>query len=368
MPFTTEEQQRYARHFVLQEIGPGGQEKLRSSKVLVIGAGALGGTALLYLAAAGVGTLGVAEFDRVELSNLQRQTLYTVSDVGRDKLDAAVAAIRARNPHVTVVPHRGRVTPETLPALLKPYDFVLDCTDRFETKFLINDACVLGRKPYCHAGVLRFEGQVLTYLPGKGPCLRCLLGNVPTGAPTCAESGVLGAVTGVVGSLQALEAIKYLLGVGDLLVGRVFRFDGLTMEARVSPFPHRDPECPVCGEHPTVRDLTSPGVREQYEPAGCETEVPAREMDFRTFLQTRTESDLLLDAREEGLRKFGGIPGSLPYPADDGGLPTDRRIFVYCQTGEKSASLVRRLNARGLDAYNLTGGFRAYLRLDDGTS
>ncbi len=368
MPFTAEEQERYARHFVLREIGPDGQEKLRSSKVLVIGAGALGGTALLSLAASGVGTLGIAEFDRVELSNLQRQTLYTASDVGRDKLDAAVEALQARNPYVTVRPHHGRVTPENLPALLEPYDFVLDCTDRFETKFLINDACVLERKPYCHAGVIRFEGQVLTYLPGRGPCLRCLLGSVPAGSPTCAESGVLGAVTGVIGSLQALEAIKYLLGIGNPLVGRVFRFDGLTMETRVAPFPHRNPDCPVCGENPTVHSLIQPGVREQYEVSICGTEEPARETDFRTFFRTRTESDLLLDARETELRKFGGIPGSLPYPATDEGLPKDRRIFVYCQTGEKSAELVRRLTARGYDAYNLAGGFRAYLRLDDSMS
>lgn len=246
---------RYDRHLVLREIGAEGQERLRASKVLMIGAGGLGSAAGFYLAAAGVGTIGVADCDAVELSNLQRQIIHRESSVGMAKTASAARAIRELNPEVEVRVHEGRVDAENILDILAPYDFILDCTDRFESKFLVNDACVLSKKPYSHAGVVRFEGQAMTYVPGKGPCLRCLLGGVPTGAPTCAQVGVLGAVVGVMGSTQAIEAVKYLLGTGELLTGRVLRFDGLNMRTRVAGIPHADPDCAVCGGNPAIRSL-----------------------------------------------------------------------------------------------------------------
>ena len=247
---------RYDRHLVLREIGPEGQGRLRSSKVLMIGAGGLGSAAGLYLAAAGVGTIGIADCDAVDLSNLQRQVIHRMDSVGKPKTASAARAIGKLNPEVEVICHDGRVTAENAQDLIESYDFILDCTDRFESKFLVNDACVLAQKPYSHAGVVRFEGQVMTYVPGQGPCLRCLLGDVPdpADAPTCAQVGVLGAMVGVMGSIQALEAVKVLLGIGEPLVGKVWCLDGLTMKTRLAALP-ADPDCAVCGSHPTIVSL-----------------------------------------------------------------------------------------------------------------
>lgn len=253
---TEEQAERYSRHFVLREIGASGQERLLQSKVLVIGAGALGSSALMYLTAAGIGTVGIADYDRVEASNLQRQIIHGIKDVGKEKVLSAAETIKERNPDVAVRLHPEKMTAENIQGVIAQYDFILDCTDRFESKFLINDACVLSHKAYSHAGVVRFEGQVMTYVPGQGPCLRCLLGKVPPNTLTCAQAGVLGAVTGVVGSLQALETVKYLLGIGELLVGKVLSFDGLTMRIRVTDIPHSNPDCGVCGEHPVIRTLS----------------------------------------------------------------------------------------------------------------
>lgn len=266
---TEEQAQRYSRHFVLREIGVGGQKRLLQSKVLVIGAGGLGSNAIMQLAAAGVGVLGIADCDRVDLSNLQRQTIHRTKDVGTEKVLSAKQAVEELNPDVTVQLHSERMTADNIQSVIEQYDFVLDCTDRFETKFLINDACVLSEKPYSHAGAVRFEGQAVTYVPGKNaPCLRCLLGGVPPleDTLTCSQAGVLGAVTGVIGSIQAMEAVKFLLGRGELLVGRVLRFDGLTMGMRVVETPNADKHCAVCGEKPTILSLAD--NREEYE-AGC---------------------------------------------------------------------------------------------------
>ena len=247
---------RYDRHLVLREIGAEGQARLRASKVLMIGAGGLGSAAGLYLAAAGVGTIGIADCDGVDLSNLQRQIIHRMDSVGKPKTASAARAIGELNPEVEVICFDERVTTENARELIEPYDFILDCTDRFESKFLVNDACVLSKKPYCHAGVTRFEGQVMTYVPGQGPCLRCLLGVVPdpANAPTCAQVGVLGAAVGIMGSIQALEAVKVLLGIGEPLTGKVWRFDGLTMKTRLVTLP-ADPDCAVCGHHPTILSL-----------------------------------------------------------------------------------------------------------------
>lgn len=269
MIFSEEQLERYSRHFVLREIGVSGQKRLLASKVLVIGAGALGSSALMYLAAAGVGTLGIADDDIVETSNLQRQIIHNADNVGMKKVLSAEQSVKKLNSDVTVNLHCERMTADNIQSIISDYDFIIDGTDRFESKFLINDACVLSQKPYSHAGAVRFEGQLMTYVPGQGPCLRCILENVPPKetALTCSQAGVLGAVTGVLGSLQALEAIKYLLGIGELFVGKVLHFDGLTMQFRIVKIPESNPDCAVCGNRPTILNLID--NKEEYEESVC---------------------------------------------------------------------------------------------------
>lgn len=269
MIFSEEQLERYSRHFVLREIGVSGQKRLLASKVLVIGAGALGSSTLMYLAAAGVGTLGIADYDTVETSNLQRQIIHNAGNVGIKKTLSAEHTVKSLNSDVTVKLHSERMTADNIQSIISDYDFIIDGTDRFESKFLINDACVLSQKPYSHAGAVRFEGQLMTYVPGKGPCLRCILENVPPVETTltCSQAGVLGAVTGVLGSLQALEAIKYLLGIGELLVGKVLHFDGLTMQFRNVKLSESNPDCPVCGNRPTITSLID--NKEEYKESVC---------------------------------------------------------------------------------------------------
>lgn len=238
--------ERYSRNVALRELGERGQEALRRAGVLVIGAGGLGSPAALYLAAAGVGVLGIADSDAVELSNLQRQILHTAADLGRAKVDSAQEKLSALNGDVCVVPHHLRVSAENAAALIAPYDFVLDCTDGKDSKLVINDACVRAQKPFCHAGVVRFQGQVMTWLPGKGPCCRCTVYAAPEALPTAREVGVIGAAAGVLGCMQALEAIKVLTGAGEPLAGRMLLFDALEMDTRVITLP-RHTDCPVCG-------------------------------------------------------------------------------------------------------------------------
>lgn len=254
MPIFSEAQmRRYKRHLTLTEVGFKGQRKLLASRVLVVGAGGLGSPALYYLAAAGVGTLGIVEGDTVDDSNLQRQILHFTADVGRPKLESAREKIAQINPDVKVVGHAGWLNAANALGIIRSYDFVLDGTDNFAAKFLVNDACVLAGVPFSHAGILRFEGQALTVVPGKGRCYRCLFREPPPpgAVPSCAEAGVLGAIAGVMGTLQATEALKYLLGKGDLLVDRLLIFDALAMRFREIKG-KRDPECAVCGDAPTI--------------------------------------------------------------------------------------------------------------------
>lgn len=249
MALTEEQTRRYARNILMRELGPEGQEKLLASRVLVIGAGGLGSPAALYLAAAGVGHIGIADSDKVELSNLQRQLLHGTGDIGRPKVFSAADSLSRLNPELKVEAHPVFVDEDNIGALIAHYDFVLECTDNFSTKFLINDACVRAGKPFCHGSVLRFFGQVMTWVPGQGPCYRCMFREPPPeSAATCAsQAGVFGAVCGVIGSLQAMEAAKYLLGVGELLTGTLLSFDGLDMEFQRISFPECDPDCPACG-------------------------------------------------------------------------------------------------------------------------
>ena len=251
---TTEQIQRYSRHLILKDVGVAGQKKLLESKVLVIGAGGLGAPALLYLAAAGIGTIGIADADTVDLSNLQRQIIHTTADVGKSKADSAAEKIHALNPDVHVNVYHEYVQADHILDLIRDYDFIIDGTDNFPSKFLINDACVIGKKPYSHAGIIRFTGQTMTYVPGKGPCYRCVFRDLPPkGAiPSCSEAGVIGALAGVIGSLQAMEAIKYLLGIGELLTGKLLTYDALSMKFHTIQLPDHVADCPVCGDHPTI--------------------------------------------------------------------------------------------------------------------
>ena len=253
MELTQEQRERYSRHITLKDVGLSGQIKLLESKILIVGAGGLGSPAALYLAAAGVGTLGIADADEVDLSNLQRQVIHSVKDIGRNKTDSAADRIRALNPDVRVNALQLRVTPENVDALIKDYDFILDCTDNFASKYLLNDACVQAGKPFCHAGILRYSGQLMTYVPGQGPCLRCVFGDPPPegSSPTCRETGILGAVPGVIGCLQAMEAIKYVAGTGELLTGSLLMYDALHQEFQKLPV-RRDRKCPVCSDRRTV--------------------------------------------------------------------------------------------------------------------
>ena len=257
MALSDEQLERYSRHITLKEIGVRGQKKLLRSKVLIIGAGGLGAPAAMYLAAAGVGTIGIADCDNVELSNLQRQIIHTTDDVGKSKVSSAAETIRALNPDVTVKTYKEYVNSSNIAEMIADYDFIIDGADNFPTKFLINDACVLGRKPFCHAGILRFEGQLMTYVPDEGPCYRCVFESPPPkdAVPSCREAGVIGAMAGIIGSMQALEAVKYITGKGELLIGSMLIFDGLKMEWRKVRLPRRNPSCPVCGDAPRITKL-----------------------------------------------------------------------------------------------------------------
>ena len=256
MEFTEERMERYSRHILLKEVGVDGQRRLWNSKVLVIGAGGLGSPVALYLAAAGVGTLGIADGDAVELSNLQRQIIHFSEDIGTPKALSAEKKVRRINPDVQVRVHPQFVRADNIRSLIEQYDFVIDGTDNFSAKFLINDACVFSGKPYSHGGILMFNGQTMTILPGKSACYRCVFPAPPPPGlvPTCSQAGVLGAVAGMLGTIQAAEALKFVTGAGEPLANALLTFDALDMVFRKIPL-KRNPECPVCGEHPTILEL-----------------------------------------------------------------------------------------------------------------
>jgi molybdopterin-synthase adenylyltransferase len=268
--FTEERLQRYSRHIILKEVGVEGQERLYAARVLIIGAGGLGSPAALYLAAAGVGTLGIADADCVDLSNLQRQVIHHTNDVGRAKVESAAAKMRAINPDVTVHSHQTFVSAENIGQLVAGYDFVIDGTDNFAAKFLINDACVLGNVPYSHGGILRFQGQTMTVVPRRSACYRCIFEKPPPkgAVPTCSQAGVLGAIAGMLGTIQAAEAIKYIVGAGHVLADTLLTFDSLEMNFRKVAL-RQNPRCPVCGQHPTITELF-----DEEPPAACDLKRP----------------------------------------------------------------------------------------------
>lgn len=256
MSLTEEQMERYSRHIILEQVGGAGQEKLLASKVLIIGAGGLGAPAAVYLAAAGVGTLGMVDGDKVDLSNLQRQIIHYTPDVGKDKVFSAESKIRAINPDVKVRTYNMRLKADNIREIIREYDFIIDGTDNFPAKFLINDACYFEKKPFSHAGILQFDGQLITVLPGQTTCYRCIFGAPPPAnvVPSCSQAGVLGVLAGVVGSLQATEAIKYLLGIGELLTSGLLTYNALTMQFRKIKLA-RNPDCPLCGKKPQITEL-----------------------------------------------------------------------------------------------------------------
>ncbi|MEI6809342.1 MAG: molybdopterin-synthase adenylyltransferase MoeB [bacterium] len=256
MSLTEQQIERYSRHIILQEVGGKGQEKLLAGRVLIIGAGGLGSPAALYLAAAGVGTIGLADGDVVDLTNLQRQIAHATADVGRTKVESAAAKCRAINPDVTVRLHAAHIKADNALAIMKDYDFVIDGTDNFAAKFLVADACHFAGRPYSHAGILRFEGQAMTVIPDKTGCYRCLFREPPPPnvVPSCSQAGVLGVLAGIMGTIQAAEAVKYLLGIGELLTNRLLVMNALKMSFREVGF-KRNPACPLCGSNPTITML-----------------------------------------------------------------------------------------------------------------
>lgn len=265
--FTNEMMERYSRHIILKEVGVKGQMKLLNAKVLVVGTGGLGAPAAMYLGAAGVGTIGLVDFDTVDLSNLQRQIIHQTKDVGKPKVQSGKETINEMNPDVNVVTYNEWIRADNILDIIndQDYDFIIDGTDNFPAKFLINDACVMAKKPFSHAGIIRFQGQTMTYVPGEGPCYRCVFKNPPPpdAVPTCRQAGVLGVMGGIIGTIQASEALKYILGLGHLLTGSLLTYDALNMDFRKVKLGEVK-DCAVCGEHPTITKLID------YEQTACD--------------------------------------------------------------------------------------------------
>ncbi len=374
---TNDEVARYSRHLIMPEVGMEGQLRLKAARALCIGAGGLGSPVALYLAAAGVGTIGIVDFDAVDYSNLQRQIIHGTPDVGRSKLESAKTRLNALNPEVQVVTHEMALSSHNALALFADYDLVIDGTDNFPTRYLVNDACVLERKPNVYGSISRFEGQASVFAATDGPCYRCMFPEPPPPGlvPSCAEGGVLGILPGVVGTLQATEAIKLILGVGESLVGRFLLFDALKMRFRELKV-RKDPDCPVCGTHPTVIQLidyeqfcgvapVTPAVATSSE---VQDEVTVEQLKTRL---ERQDAFLLLDVREPQEFQICRIPGSVLIPLGDlssrlSEVEGRDDIVVHCKSGVRSGKAVRLLREAGYSqARNLKGGILAWIdRID----
>jgi adenylyltransferase/sulfurtransferase len=374
---SNEEVQRYSRHMILPEVGPDGQRRIKAGRVLCVGAGGLGSPAALYLAAAGVGTVGVIDFDAVDLSNLQRQILHGTPDVGRSKLQSAKDRITALNPHVKVESYETALTSKNALEIFKEYDVILDGTDNFATRYLVNDACVLLNKPNAYGSIFRFEGQASVFATKGGPCYRCLYPEPPPPGlvPSCAEGGVLGVLPGIIGTIQATESIKLLLGAGETLVGRLLLYDAWRMRFRELKL-RRDVDCPVCGDHPTVRELIDYDQFCGVAPAQTQAAAPAVPPDFETtVLDLKRALDsgkepFILDVREPQEYQICRIPGSVLVPLGQVGSRVQeiakaaegRPIVVHCKMGGRSAKAVQLLRQQGLErAQNLKGGILAWI-------
>jgi len=359
------ERERYQRHLTLVEIGAAGQEKLKAARVLVVGAGGLGSPAALYLAAAGCGTLGLLDCDRVELSNLQRQVLFDSSAIARSKAEAGRERLASLNPEIRVVAHALELKAANVRAVFKDYDLVLDGTDRLATRYLVNDACVILGLPLVSAAIHRFEGQIMTYVPGQGPCYRCVFPQAPEGGvANCAQAGVLGVLPGVLGTLQATEAIKLITGVGDPLIGRLLTYDALEMrfhEFRVA----RRPDCAVCGTAPTITEPRDPAAPSPDAVAGAVRRITAGALN-ELLRDARAPAPRLVDVREVHEFSAGHLEGSVNIPL--GELPRrlaeiaphDAPVFI-CRSGGRSLAACQLALRAGVAApANLEGGLLAW--------
>ena len=361
MTLSDSERARYSRHLILPEVGERGQLALQASSVLVVGAGGLGSPVLLYLAAAGVGRIGVVDFDRVDATNLHRQVLYGTSDVGERKLDAAVRKLRDLNGDIAIEPHHIALNRENAMELLARYDVVIDGTDNFATRYLVNDACVLLGKPNVYGSIFRFEGQVSVFDATRGPCYRCLYPDPPPPhlVPSCAEGGVLGVLPGVVGTLQATEAIKLIVGAGEPLIGRMLLFDALAATFRTLRL-RKDPNCKICGEQPSITALVD---YEEFCNPVTYPEITATELNERL---SRGDDLTVVDVRESYEWAADHLHGAQHVPLSQfqqqyTSIPQDREIVVYCKMGGRSARAQEFLLANGYTRVaNLTGGVLAW--------
>ncbi|MDR1498083.1 MAG: molybdopterin-synthase adenylyltransferase MoeB [Puniceicoccales bacterium] len=374
MPLAHEILHRYSRHIRLPQIGELGQQRLLNARVLLIGLGGLGSPAALYLAAAGVGTLGLADFDEVATHNLQRQILFREADVGTAKLTAALASLRALNSQATLIPHPEGLTPANALTLFSQYDIVLDGTDNFPARYLANDAARLANRPLIHGSIFQFTGQITLFdNTASSPCYRCLYPEMPDpeSVPTCEQAGVFGALCGVVGSLMAMEAIKHITRVGNSLVGRILLIDLLAGNTHTVSLPRSD-TCPICGDTPRIREI----LAENYARAACATahtpstagDVPLEISceDAREWL-TQRESILLLDVREAVERAICHLPdsihiplGALPDYLKEHPFPADKTVLVYCHHGQRSLRAARLLRANGIPATSVAGGINRW--------
>jgi adenylyltransferase/sulfurtransferase len=362
---------RYSRHLIMPEVALHGQEKLKQAKVLLIGAGGLGSPLGLYLAAAGVGMIGLVDSDVVDFTNLQRQVMYGTSDVGTAKLDAAEQRLKDLNPHIEIRKHSVRLSSENALEVLADYDVIVDGTDNFPTRYLVNDACVILGKPNVYGSIFRFEGQVSVFHAEHGPCYRCLYPEPPPPGlvPSCAEGGVLGVLPGTVGAMQATETVKLILGIGEPLIGRLLRFDALAMRFREYKL-RKDPDCPVCGANPTITELIDYlefcGVTPEPKP----TEVVAPEWQITpselVAQRAAGRQPLVIDVREPHEREIAAIPDSVLIPVGQIAghmheLDQARDIVLYCRTGVRSARALEQLRDAGFSRLkNLTGGIHAW--------
>ena len=369
---STGELQRYSRHLIMPEVTAEGQKRLKAARVLCIGAGGLGSPAALYLAAAGVGTLGLVDFDRVELTNLQRQILHGTKDIGRSKLESARDRLRDMNPEIEIELHVCRFSSETAQQIVAEYDVIIDGSDNFATRYLSNDVCVLAEKPNVYGSVFRFEGQTTVFAPHLGgPCYRCLFPEPPPpeSVPNCAQAGVLGVLPGIIGMLQAIEAIKLIVGIGEPLVGRLVHFDALKVQFRELKL-RRDPQCPVCGENPTI---VAPidydqfcGARDDASVAGISVQELKAKMDAGEAFE-------LIDVREPFEFEIARIDRAKLIPLSEiseraNELRREQAFIIHCHSGRRSAQAVRLLKQRGFNkVYNLEGGIDAWSDFIDPT-
>jgi molybdopterin/thiamine biosynthesis adenylyltransferase/rhodanese-related sulfurtransferase len=377
---TLEEVRRYSRHLIIPDVGMDGQKRLKNARVLVIGAGGLGSPALLYLAAAGVGTLGIVEFDTVDESNLQRQIIHGQSDVGKSKAQSAKESIAEVNPLVNVVVHDLRLDNDNVMELFAQYDLIVDGTDNFATRYLVNDAAVLLHKPYVWGSIYRFDGQASVFWADNGPCYRCLYPEPPPPGmvPSCAEGGVLGVLCASIGSVQVTEAIKLLVGIGEPLVGRLQIYDALEMSWRQLKI-RKDPNCAICGENPTVTELIDYDAfcgeltDEAADAVAGHTMNVAQLNEWLAARETGKKDFVLVDVREKVEREINQIPGSILIPKGDfqtgealGQLPQDKQVVLYCKTGIRSAEVLAIVHGAGLaDAVHVGGGVSAWVNQID---